>query len=313
MRSLEIPAPPSDLSKVVVVLTGGANGIGAATVRLLHSLSASVVFGDLDRVRGAELLSSLSPANPPNVDFVPTDVTRYSDNVALFKHALSLHGRVDHAVSIAGVNEGQNWFRPGLSIEDVEVEPDTKTLDVNLTATAYFARVALAYLHATPPAPGVDEAHSEQRSKSLTFLASTASFIPSPGVALYGASKHGVLALMRSFAPHSELTHRVRVNAVCPWMADTRLVAAWRDWWIENKLPMNSGNDVAKVVLGLAVGRYNGKAVLVEGGRSWDYEGRVEELEEELYGEESERYRLDMRKGQEFAIGLMKPQKPSKM
>jgi NAD(P)-dependent dehydrogenase (short-subunit alcohol dehydrogenase family) len=74
-------------------ILGGANGIGAATVRLLYEVGASVVFGDLATKAAEALLSSLS--NPPTITFLPTDVTKYADNIALFKTALQKYGSVE--------------------------------------------------------------------------------------------------------------------------------------------------------------------------------------------------------------------------
>jgi NAD(P)-dependent dehydrogenase (short-subunit alcohol dehydrogenase family) len=85
-----------------VVLTGGASGIGAATVRLLHEHGAIVVFGDVDSTKAESLISSLPSAS---IDFVRTDVTSYSDNLNLFELALSKYGHVDHAIANAGLIE----------------------------------------------------------------------------------------------------------------------------------------------------------------------------------------------------------------
>ena len=96
---------------------GGANGIGAATVDLLVEQGAQVIFGDLDASSGENVAAK---HGSERVKFVPTDVTKYEDHVALFKLALEKYGRVDHALSIAGIVERGNIFDPALTIEDVE-------------------------------------------------------------------------------------------------------------------------------------------------------------------------------------------------
>ena len=52
--------------------------------------------------------------------FIKTDAAKYEDNLTLFKTAFEMYGRVDHAMSIAGIVEQGNWFDPKLGLEDVE-------------------------------------------------------------------------------------------------------------------------------------------------------------------------------------------------
>lgn len=193
----------------VVVLTGGASGIGAATVRLLHQHGAKVVFGDIDRAKAESIISSLPSAS---LDFVRTDATSYSDNYNLFRFALSKYGHVDHAIANAGLLEQPGWFDPRLGLEGVEKMPPTKTFEVNFTGVLYFANIACTFL-----AHGNNEA--SRRDKSLTLLSSVAGFKETPGLFVYQASKHAVLGLMRSlrlFVP--EAYPGLRVNAVLPSM-----------------------------------------------------------------------------------------------
>jgi len=300
------PQALSTLKDKVVVLTGGSTGIGAATVKLLHHAGATVVFGDLNTSAAESLVSSLSASSAPSTPtpiFVPCDVAKYSDNVRLFKTALDTYGRVDHAVANAGLTERPGWFEPSMSLEDVETEPDTSVLDVNLKAVLYFARIACAYLAHEKP-KGSD--------RSLTLLSSVAGFKETPGLFVYQASKHGVLGLMRSLRLYTPKTYGVRVNAVCPWMTLTGMVTGVAEAWQKAGLPANTPEDVAKIVGGLAAagpgpgirtlrseksegesgkgleGAYNasgnawgeqessqgvnGRAICVEGGRGWDIE-----------------------------------------
>lgn len=74
-----------------------------------------IAFGDLDETAGEKLASQYDPGR---VKFLKIDVTKYEDNVALFRLALDGFGRVDHALSIAGIVEQGNIFDPALTIED---------------------------------------------------------------------------------------------------------------------------------------------------------------------------------------------------
>jgi len=105
------------VSRSRLIRTGGANGIGAATVGVFHKRGALVVFGDLDSASGEKVSSQY---DGKKVQFLRTDVTKYEDNLALFRLALKTYGRVDHAMGIAGIMEQRNIFDSGLTIEDVE-------------------------------------------------------------------------------------------------------------------------------------------------------------------------------------------------
>ena len=75
-KSLNFPG----LTGSVVVLTGGAQGIGRATVQRLHARGAKVVFGDIDSTAGQELVTVTSAES---IHFLKTDVRLYQDNLAL--------------------------------------------------------------------------------------------------------------------------------------------------------------------------------------------------------------------------------------
>ena len=201
------PASLKYLQDKVIVLTGGSTGIGAATVRLLHNAGANVVFGDVNDSAAESLVSSLS--KPHKIHFVKCDASKYADNVSLFKTAYATFGRIDHAIANAGLGERPGWFDVGMTLSDVEKEPSTAVLEVNLTGVLYFARVACAYL-----------SQGEARDRSLTLLSSVAGFEESPGLFVYQASKHGVLGLMRALRLYTPMAFGFRTNAVCPWSKD---------------------------------------------------------------------------------------------
>ncbi|MCJ1390613.1 hypothetical protein MMC18_003474 [Xylographa bjoerkii] len=282
----------------VVVLTGGANGIGAATVRLLFEAGASVVFGDMDTKNGELLVEGI---RSQEVLFMKTDASKYEDNLALFKTAYQKFGKVDHAMSIAGIVEQGNWFDPSLTIESVEKArrssakllnadvPTKAVLDVNLLGVLYFARIASVYLR---------QNRKEGEDKSLTLLSSVAGFKESPGLFVYQAAKHGVLGLMRTLRPYLPVACNIRVNAICPWMTATAIVAGIEEEWYKAKLPVNQPVHVAKVIMDVTRSEgLNGKAMYIEGGRAWEIEDNLNRLEPHWMGEEPSR---SLAKGQEL-------------
>jgi NAD(P)-dependent dehydrogenase (short-subunit alcohol dehydrogenase family) len=281
-------APTANLRDKVIVLTGGATGIGAATVSHFCSLGAKVIFGDINVPQAESLVQTLAHRSPssddPGVHFLKCDVRSHADNLALFKLAMNKYGRIEHAIANAGVMEEENWFDPSLGIEGVEKDPgDPTTLDVNLKALVLFARIACQYL-----------AHGNETTKedkSLVLLSSLAGFLASAAIPLYQASKHGVLGLMRSLQ-HSTPTmfHGLRVNAVCPGFVRTGMTKTIHDLWLARALPVNEPSDVAELIAGLCAAGPGSKCLstpaeenplgedllrsVAPGGKSWNVDGQ---------------------------------------
>lgn len=106
---------------------------------------------------------------------------------------------------------------------------------------------------------------------------------------VYQASKHGILGLMRSLRLYisSPNNQNIRVNTICPWMTITYITRGIKDVWLEAELPANTPLDVAKVTAGMICDTtLNGKSMYVEGGRSWEIEDNLDELEPQWLGEE---------------------------
>lgn len=181
------------LKDKVVVLTGGALGVGASVVRILHSAGAHIFFGDVLDEPGTALEQELSTNSKTTIKYVHCDVTSYEQNIQLFHAALKAFGRIDHAIANAGIGEQGNMFDPNLTLETVREEPnrEMKVVDVNLKGELYFARIASVYMQ-----QGADNQQS-RGDKSLTLVSSVAGFREDPGLNVYVPAKHGVLGLMR--------------------------------------------------------------------------------------------------------------------
>ncbi|KAL4751779.1 hypothetical protein BDW72DRAFT_202838 [Aspergillus terricola var. indicus] len=263
------PLSPGSLQDKVIVVTGGANGIGASLVEYAVQNGASVCFGDLSVQAGEEVartVNAIVPTSHPRAIFVRTDVTKYDSVLGLFDRAMEVYGRIDHAVAGAGIVEIGNVFDPALDMQSIR------------EAT----RIASVYLRQNRPEPEAD--------RSIILISSVAGFKESPGLFVYQASKHGVIGLMRALrlylhGPAS--AHNIRVNCICPWMTTTVMVKGIQEGWVRAGLPMNSPMDVARVtaaVLGDAT--LNGTSMYVEGGRAWEIEANLDRLEPAWLGEE---------------------------
>lgn len=244
----------TSLRDAVVVLTGGARGIGHATVEALSSCGAKVVFGDVIEPWSA----------PTNAIYQHTDVTSYPSILSLFKRAHSEHGHVDHAISVAGVVGVPGYCDPDLSIDALAQPPPTAALDVNLRGTIWFSHIAIPYLVASTAA-----------NKSITLISSQTGFKEVPAGFLYTASKHGVIGLMRTLRvalPRNPRSSAIRVNAICPGMTDTKMVENLKDQVLANSdaPKINSPESIADVIVACTAAGPGSQAVWYDGV---DYQG----------------------------------------
>ncbi|EEA23722.1 hypothetical protein TMatcc_006798 [Talaromyces marneffei ATCC 18224] len=276
----------SKLRSQVVVLTGGGHGVGRELVQSLYKVGAHVVFGDIDAVASTELVESLKSITTQGngtVLFQQVDVRSYEDNLHLFQAAFDQHGRVDHALSIAGVTEGQNWFDPSLDLESVKQPPSTSVLDINLLGALYFARIATVYLRQG----------EGSRDKSLLLTGSLAAFKEQVGLFIYSPSKHGVMGLFRSTRKNLHSLHSIRVNILCPSLISTGMASRVEHIWKERDLPINKAAEVSDYAINITASPVledgtlqTGLAVYVEGGKAWEIESDLERLDSEWMGAE---------------------------
>ena len=117
----------------VAIVTGGAAGIGRATVELFAEEGARVVVADLDEKAGREMLSAISTANG-NAVFVRTDVSREEDAKRLTQSTLESFGRVDILV-----NNAAAFVLKGI---DAGIDDWQRSLGVNVIGTALVSRFA---------------------------------------------------------------------------------------------------------------------------------------------------------------------------
>lgn len=263
--------------------------MGASTVETLYGVGAHVTFGDIYKKTCWDLIAEIKrkyPSSGGSLQFVLVDVRKYEDNLALFHAAFQKNGRVDHAFSIAGVTEGENWFHSSLDIETIKTPPSTSVLDINLLGALYFTRIAAVYLRLGKKA-------DRSENKSIVLFGSLASFKEQAGLFVYSSSKHGVLGLFRSTRKFLHATHGIRVNIVCPGLINTGMSSRVQHIWDERGLPVNNAEQVAQYALTMAAGKQNpdktdvtGLAVYVEGGKGWEFEQDLDMLDSQWMGEE---------------------------
>ncbi|KAF9771845.1 hypothetical protein IL306_010494 [Fusarium sp. DS 682] len=268
------------------IRVGGAHGIGAATVSLLYGRGAHVYFGNLDEVKGRELVSHVQsniPQSGGSVHFQKLDVRNYNQQLQLFKTPYEERGHIDIAIACAGVGEPNAWFgQDQLTLEAVKTEPQSlkDTIDINLTSVLLFSRLALAFMKQDK-----EPKQPNKLSKSIVLVSSIAGLVEAAGLFAYGASKHGVVGLMRSLRAPAKAKYNIRVNVVCPWATDTRMLEHVRAMIDKYQLPLNTPSDVAQFITQLAIDEsLSGKCVLVAGGRGFDTEEGMDRSMPEWFG-----------------------------
>ena len=184
----------------VAVVTGGASGIGLASVRRLASEGARVVVADLNAEAGQRTAEEVSGL------FVPVDVTDPEAVERLFATANSEFGSVDIAFNNAGISPPEDD-----SILDTGLDAWRKVQEVNLTSVYLCCKAAIPYM----------------RAQGKGSIINTASFVAVMGAATsqisYSASKGGVLSMTRELGVQFA-REGIRVNALCPGPVNTPLL-----------------------------------------------------------------------------------------
>lgn len=192
------------LEDKVAIVTGGASGIGEATVRLFASEGASVIVADVEDERGGRLAASFEG----NVVYRHTDVTSEDDIRDTVKAAVDKWRHLDVMFNNAGIVGAVG------PIEGVKVEDFDKTIRVNLRGCF------LGIKHAAP-------VMRRQGSGSIINTASTAAILAGFGNHIYSASKAGIMQLTKSVA--MELGEvGIRVNCISPGYIPTPMIGIAR-------------------------------------------------------------------------------------
>lgn len=214
----------TSLRNSTVLITGGAQGLGAEIAKKCAAAGARVTIADIDDAKGKELASALGA----NVQFVHCDVTRWTEQVQAFKAAIRFapappSSSPDHLVINAGIMDKPFFVAddPGVTDLDAEdpPEPDARPIDVNTKGAMFSLKLAQLYMASNKAA-----ASEKTSPRSVVFVLSPESFVTLPASVIYGGSKFGARGLFRS-ARVPFASKGVRVNAVVPWLMETGMNA----------------------------------------------------------------------------------------
>ena len=248
----------AELDCKVAVITGGASGIGEASVRLFVEEGARVVIADMQRERGESLAAELGDATR----FVQVEVRQEDQVKGAIDTATNEWGRLDCIFNNAGFG---GVLGP---IEDIPVEEFDMSFDVLVKG------VFLGMKHAIP-------VMRKQGAGSIINTGSIAAITAGRGPMVYAACKAAVVHLSKVTAM-SVADNSIRVNAICPGYIATPLstnTVGRPDSLIEGRIEgmqhqqpiprVGRPDDIAEMALYLASDRSSfvtGQALVVDGG-----------------------------------------------
>jgi NAD(P)-dependent dehydrogenase (short-subunit alcohol dehydrogenase family) len=188
-----------DLRGKVVLLTGGANGIGEATVRALHDQGAQIYFCDVDAKAGKRLSAELGEG----VFFSKVDLRQEKPVRAWVQSVGKSRGQIDVLINNAAAD-------PRMALEAMRAKTWDDLFALNLRAYFLTSQAAVPYM--------------QRGGESIVNLASIVFHQGPAGLSAYVATKSGIIGFTRSLA--RELgPRRIRVNVVSPgWVMTERQV-----------------------------------------------------------------------------------------
>lgn len=243
-----------DLTGKTALVLGAASGIGKASAEVLAALGANVICADKNR-EGVERTATEIGAHVKSAAHV-VDAGKAEDIAALADAAKKFSIRLDIALTTPAVH----IRKPFLDYSDEEYD---RIAELNLRGVFFFLRRFGRIMR-------------DQGGGSLIATSSMRAMTLEPGLAIYGATKAGIIQLVRGLASELGPAH-VRVNAIVPSIVDTALVAPLKarpD--IFNKLAAHTAfnrwsepSEVATAVAFLASDASSyitGSALMVDGG-----------------------------------------------
>jgi len=241
----------------VVLVTGGASGIGRAAALAFGREGAKVLVSDFAEAGGQETVRMIRESSG-EATFVRADVTQWDEVAALVGATVDAYQRLDFALNSAGVQ--------GVRARTADYPEDEwqHVIDVNLNSVWYCMKFELDQM-------------MKQGYGVIVNLASVAGVVGFPSHSAYSASKHAVVGLTKS-AALEYIRKGIRINAVCPGFTDTPMVQQVREEDPEftqrliDRIParrLGTPEEIASAILYLCsdqAGFVTGHTLVMDGG-----------------------------------------------
>jgi len=196
---------------VVAIVTGGASGLGEATVRRIVANGGKATILDLSAEKGAALSEELGHEN---VLYVQADVTCDDDVKVAVDQTIEKFTKINTVVNCAGIGIGEKVVSKGVAHD---LGRFTKVIEVNLIGTFNVIRLAAEKMVLNEP--------NEEGEKGVVInTASVAAFDGQIGQAAYSASKGGIVGMTLPLA-RDLARDGIRVMTIAPGLIDTPLFA----------------------------------------------------------------------------------------
>lgn len=241
------------LKDKIAIVTGGAKGIGKATVIKFLNEGAIVDLWDLDEAKGNELVSDLS-AQGFKLSFQKVDVSNISEVNSAVEFLITKHGVIDVLVNNAGITMDA-------SLKKMTPDQWQKVIDVNLTGVFNCTKIVSQFM-------------LEKQNGVILNATSVVGLYGNFGQTNYVAAKSGVIGMTKVWA--RELGRKgITVNAVAPGFIETEMVAAMPEnvlAGMREKTPvgrLGKPEDIANAYAFLASSEasfINGAVLSVDGG-----------------------------------------------
>jgi NAD(P)-dependent dehydrogenase (short-subunit alcohol dehydrogenase family) len=190
---------------LTILVTGATGGFGRRLCERLAEAGAQLVLSDVD----AGPVQAFAETLPTESVVLGGDVSQEKLSEELVALAVKRFGRLDIAINNAGV--AQSFVR----LPQVPSEEARRIIDIDLMGVFFAMKHQL---------PQMERQHRQTRKGgAIVNIASVAGLVGAPRLSVYAAAKHGVVGLTRSAAAEYA-TKGIRVNAVCPAFARTRMV-----------------------------------------------------------------------------------------
>ena len=250
-----------DFAGRVVLVTGGASGIGRATVHAMTRRGAMVAIADRNSKAAHEFAQSLAVEGYQASSFA-VDVSDELAVEGLISDVVSTYGKLDCAVNCAGISD-----RP-VDMIDMSLDSWDRMIRINQTAIFLCLKYQVKYF--------LSRDIEQRKGAAIVNVSSGAGLTPAPGQIHYTAAKHAVLGLTK-YAAQEQIKNNIRINAVCPGYIDTPMVAETVPQKVIDMLPkvlprgrMGTPDEMASVITWLCsfeANWVNGQSIVVDGGQ----------------------------------------------